>query len=114
MSRLLHYDSFTGLSQHHEYDSLTDTTRIITSGDSTPYLEINKKMANDNDFTKKGIQSEFWLYASIPPAVQVKWLIEEGLDIYNRHHGPRLSRKLEDPDWKYLKTTVKHHKIKPC
>jgi hypothetical protein len=112
MEKLLNFDPLTGLSEWHSYDPLTDTTTIKTMGDSTPYLEINKKMANDNDFTKKGIKSEFWLYASIPPAVQVKWLIEEGLDVYNRHHGPRLSQKLEDPQWKYLKTTVKHHKIK--
>jgi hypothetical protein len=112
MSRLIHRDPLTQLETWHSYDALTDTTTIETRGDCGPVLELNKVMANDDDMTKKGIKRGFWLYARIPPAVQVKWLIEDGIDIYNRDHGERISRKLEDPQWKYLKTTAGHHKFK--
>lgn len=110
--RFLSFDPTTGLSEWHMHDPDTDTTTIITRGDSEPYLEMNKKMANDVEFTRKGIKDEFWLYASIPPAIQVKWLIEKGVDVYNKHHGPQISRLLEDPDYRYLKTTTKYHKFK--
>jgi hypothetical protein len=110
--RLLSFDPITGLSEFHSYDELTDTTTIRTVGDCEPYLELNKAMANDDALTKDGMKSGFWLYASIPPAVQVKLLIEKGIDVYNKNHGARLSQVLEDPDYKYLKTTSKHHKFK--
>lgn len=110
--RLLSFDPLTGLSEFHSYDEATDTTTIRTVGDCEPYLERNKLMANDADFTKDGIKGEFWLYASIPPAVQVKLLIEKGIDVYNKNHGARLSKVLEDPDYRFLKTTTKVHKFK--
>lgn len=42
--------------------------------------------------------------ASIPAAVQLKWMVEEGLDAQNPEHADRLMRKLNDPDWAYLRT----------
>lgn len=42
--------------------------------------------------------------ASIPPIVIQKWLIEDGLDVWNPDHRDRLMRKLNDPDWRYLRT----------
>jgi hypothetical protein len=50
-----------------------------------------------------------WHYASIPTGLQMKWLIEEGLDVYDDNHWPRILRKLNDPEYKYLKTTNKYH-----
>jgi len=89
---------------------MTDETRIIHIGDSEPYLEQNKRQANDEDYTKKGIKNEWWKYASIPPAVQVQWLIEKGVDVYNPHHGKEVLALVNHPDYKYLKTTGKFHK----
>lgn len=110
--RLLSFDPVTGLSEWHSYDEATDTTTVRTEGDCEPYLERNKAMANDTEATRLGIKNEFWLYASIPPAFQVKLLIEKGIDVYNKNHGARLSQILEDPEYKYLKTTSKHHRFK--
>lgn len=110
--RLLSYDPITGLETWHDYDAQEDKTVIIYSADSKPVLEQNKAMTNDTDFSKKGIKDGWWLYASIPVMVQVKWLIEKGVDVYNKHHGPQISRLLEDPEYRYLKTTTGHHKLK--
>lgn len=110
--RLLSFDPITGLSVFHSYDEATDQTTYRTEGDCEPYLELNKKMANDTELTKQGIKSEFWLYASIPPAVQVKLLVEHGIDVYKQEHGARLSKILNDPEYRYLKTTWKTHKFK--
>ena len=110
--RLLNVDPVTGLQTWHEYDYLTDTTTVSYAGDPTPILETNKAMQNDPEFSKKGIKDGFWLYASIPAEVQVKWLIEHKVDILNKEHGPRISRLLNDPEYQYLKTTTGRHQFK--
>lgn len=96
----------------HSHDQLTDETIISYTADSTPVLERNKKMQNDDEYTKQGMKDEFWHYASIPVMVQMDWLINHGVDIYNKDHGPRISKLLNDPEYRYLKTTTGHHKFK--
>lgn len=110
--RLLSDDPYTGVKTWHEHDSLTDETRIIHTTDAEPVLELNKAMANDAEFSKEGIKRGMWLYARIPAGVQVDWLINHGVDIYNKDHGARLSKLLEDPQYQYLKTTSGHHRFK--
>ncbi len=110
--RLLSHDPTTGLYTWHDYDPQTDETTIGYTADSTPILEQNKAMAKDDEFSRKGIKDGWWLYANIPVEVQMKWLIEDGIDIYNQRHGKRISRKLEDPEYRYLKTTTGRHIFK--
>ena len=105
--RLLSHDPFTGLKTFHSYDALTDETTISYEADSSPIIELNKKLQNDADYSKKGIKREFWHYATIPVMVQMDWLINHGVDVYNKDHGARVSRLLNDPDYRYLKTTEK-------
>ncbi len=107
--RLIGHDEITGVSTLHEYDAQTNETTIIHVGDCEPYLEQNKRIANDDDVTKKGIKTGWWHYASIPPAVQVQWLIEKGVDVYNPHHSKEVLALINHPDYKYLKLTSKHH-----
>lgn len=112
MRRLIGTDEYTGISTHHEYDAETDTTMIIHSSDATPLLEQNKAKANDTDYSRKGIKQGWWLYASIPAIVQTKWLIEHGVDVYNKDHGAAIGKLLNDPEYQYLKTTTGHHRFK--
>lgn len=110
--RLLSTDPVTGLMTWHEYDHLTDETTISYSADSTPILEQNKAMQKDGDFSRKGIKQEFWLYASIPVAVQLEWLIHKGVDVTNKDHAKKVFELVNDPEYKYLKTTTGYHKPK--
>ncbi len=110
--RFLSLDPLTGLETFHEYDEATDETRIIHVSNDTPFIEQNKAMQNDADYSRNGIKQEFWRYASFPPGVQVKWLLEYGIDVWNRDHYDRITKKLEDPEWKYLKCTTAHHKLR--
>ena len=110
--RLLSVDPLTGLMTWHSYDPLTDETIISYTADSSPILEGNKMMANDPEYSKQGIKQEFWHYATIPVEVQMDWLINKGVDIYNRDHNAKVSQLLNDPEYRYLKTTHLHHKLK--
>ena len=110
--RLLSHDPVTGLLTWHSYDSLTDETIISYTADSTPILEANKRKANDPEYSRDGIKDEFWHYATIPVEVQMDWLINHGVDIYRKEDGPKISKLLSDPDYRYLKTTTGKHVIK--
>ncbi len=112
MSRiLLDKDPYTGISQYHDYDDATDTSRFISVGDAGPALELNRKIKNEIDIDS-GIKKDWWFYASIPPIFQLKLLAEKGIDVYKKSHGPRLSKVLEDPEYSHLKLTRKRHIIK--
>jgi len=110
--RLLHTDPITGLMTWHDYDPATDSMTIIHTSDAEPVLEANKAKQNDADISKKGIKQEFWQYASIPAGVQVDWLINKGVDINNRDHAKKMFELLNDPEYRYLKTTAGFHKPK--
>ena len=110
--RLLSYDPLTGLMTWFSHDSLTDESVISYTADSTPILERNKVMANDTEYSKRGIKEEFWHYATIPVEVQMDWLINKGVDIYNKDHTQKISQLLNDPEYLYLKTTQKYHEMK--
>ncbi len=110
--RLLSFDPCTGLKTFHSYNDLTDETFISYEAPSSPIIELNKTLQNDTDYSKAGIKQDFWHYATIPVMVQMEWLINYGIDIYKQEDGPRISSLLNDPDYRYLKTTEKHHKFK--
>lgn len=110
--RLLSTDPVTGLMTWHEYDAQTDEMTISYSADSQPILENNKSLQNENDFSKKGIKQDFWMYASIPVGVQLDWLINKGVDVNNKDHAKKMFALLNDPDYKYLKTTAGYHRPK--
>jgi len=109
---LIAYDSVNNIEQYMHYDEDTDEAHFESVGDATPVLEFNRMIANEGDIWKKGVKADFALYAKIPAIVQMKLLAEKGIDIYKKEHGNRLSKVLEDPDYRYLKTTSKRHIIK--
>lgn len=109
--RLLDHDSETGVTEWFHYDPLTGDVHIETVQDVEPILDVNKALANDEEFTKQGIKDEMWKYARIPNWVQVKWLNEYGPKNWpmHPHNAKLLFRLLNSPEWRYLKTTNKIH-----
>ena len=108
---LISWDPLNGIAQYHHYDYDTGTSIFESVGDATPVLELNKAAQNDPEIWKKGVKNDFALYARIPIIFQLKLLNEHGIDIYKKEHGPRLSKVLEDPDYRHLKMTTKKHII---
>jgi len=106
---LIAYDALNGIAQYHHYDSDTGDSTFESIGDAGPVLEQNKVLANEPEVWKRGVKQEFVLYASIPTILQMKWLVEEGIDVYKKEHAHRVSKKLEDPEYRYLKCTTHRH-----
>ena len=78
-------------------------TTISKSQEIGGHLDFNKAKANEMG---KRIYSDAYNHvASIPAILQVKWLQEEGLDIYNHDHAERLKRKLNSSEYRHLRTS---------
>lgn len=108
---LISWDPMNGIAQYHHFDVDTGTSVFESVGDAGPALEQNKMIANDPEIWKKGVKNEFALYASIPTIFQLKLLTEKGIDVYKKEHGARLSKVLEDPEYRHLKCTTRRHII---
>jgi len=109
MKRILDYDPLSGITTTFDYIPETDTTVIHREQDVSLILDANKALQNDDDVTKKGIKKSWWHYAQIPNIVIEKWLNEHGVDVYNKDHQKKVFKLLNDPEYRYLKTTSKYH-----
>lgn len=108
------FDPLTGITEIFHYDETTGTAYIESLQDVEPQLEENKRLQNNDDYTKHGIKNEFWNYAHVPAIVQLKWLQKYGPqnDPMKKGNEKLLFRLLNDPEWRYLKTTNKIHTAK--
>jgi hypothetical protein len=102
--RLLGYDPLSGIKTYHEYDHQTKKTAI---GYEYPHvdglLDWTKYLSNTgiDSYNKRRDMKHV---ACVPLSIINKWRLEEGIDIFNDDHWPRVKEKLNDPDWKFLRT----------
>lgn len=111
MKKLFNHDPVLGTTEFFHYDHFTGDVHIETVQDVEPILDWNKELANDTDRTQKGIKEGMWHYASIPIVVQLRWLNDYGMEAWPMKPGNEklLFMLLNDPDWRYLKSTGKIH-----
>lgn len=65
-------------------------------------LWLNKEQRNSGEGRDtRGLGT---MVARIPNAIVAKWLTEDGIDIWGGECQAELARKLNDPDWAYLRT----------
>lgn len=99
--RILDYDPMTGITEYFipgEGDSFS--TRIVQ--DVEPMLARNKAMQNEGKAHWRG-QGDFRLEASIPIGVQYEWKRRYGIEVWNPDHLKDVVKRLNDPEWRYLK-----------
>jgi hypothetical protein len=81
------------------------TITIRSIGADAPTLDHNATLralaTTDRGYSQTGDMKRV---ATIPAALIVKWRMEEGLDIHDPDHAERFMRKLNDPDYAYLRT----------
>lgn len=111
MKRMLDFDPLTRESVWMDYDDTDDSVRIIHEQDVVPILERNKAMANDCDFTKRGIRESWWKYASIPNTLIIKWKNELGINVFDKNHEKAVFKLLNSPEYQFLRTTHKKHGV---
>lgn len=109
VKRLVDYDPLSGMTTFCDYDPLTDITIVSREQDIESLLEKNKTLQNSDDYTRTGIKECFWHYASIPNILIEKWKVEDGIDVFNKDHAKAVYKKLNSPEYRFLKTTNKVH-----
>jgi hypothetical protein len=107
--RILDYDPLSKEYTSFQYDELNDDVIIGYHQDIENVLEYNKALANDADYSKRGMKESWWHYAKVPNLVQMKMKMEKGIDFHEPSHAPAVFRYLNDPENKYLRTTSKLH-----
>jgi hypothetical protein len=78
----------------------------VPTHDVSDTLDILKAKANDAQASRDGIKNEWWHYAHIPNSLLLKCQIEEGIDT---NDTKALLRKVNSPEYKYLKATALKH-----
>ena len=109
MKKILDHDPLTGITEIFHHDPNTDVSVIETVQDVGPILEVNKKLQNLPEYTADGFKSGWWHYGHIPDSIILKWKVEKGIDVFNPNDKDAVFKLLNDPEYKYLKTTHKHH-----
>lgn len=100
------YTSYTGV-RHFWRDNGDGTQSVISyqpEEQISAILDYNKALANENSGWSTGGGKMMRRMAHIPAIIQYKWLVEEGWNCMNPDHADRLDRKLNDPDYAYLRT----------
>jgi hypothetical protein len=109
--RVLDYDPLSGITRYFDYIPETDTSVVYSEQEGVNLiLDANKALQNDDQLTRDGIKKGWWHYAQIPNIIIEKWLNEHGVDIYNKDHEKKVYSLLNQPEYRYLKTTTKMHR----
>ncbi len=89
------------------YHAQPDRTFVIeTRQDVRPILERNKTLQTANDGFDR--RRDLARVASIPVVVQYEWLKRYGVNIFDPDQEKAVRRLLNDPEWRYLRTSEIH------
>lgn len=110
MERIIDVDPITGITTTFEYNAVGDETKIgMVFANNDHIIESNKWALGDLDKHKKQSKDGWAHYAKVPFDVIEKWKREEGINFWDANDWKRVMKKLNDPDYRYLKrTTYKH------
>ena len=107
MRKLLDFNPLTG--ERAVWESDGDKFRIVHEQDVTGIIDGNKRLANDEMYSRKHLKNDMLHYATIPNVVALKWKQEHGVDIFEKNDRKKVFSLLNSPEYKYLKTTTLTH-----
>jgi len=101
MSEGLLHASACGV-RHYWRPQADGSALIVSEQDTAAILDFNRAMATENDgYTPS---RDIRRAASIPLILVAKWLQEEGWNAFDPACSDRLKKKLNDPDYLWLRT----------
>jgi len=103
--RLLEYDPLTGISTYFEGDG-HGGFKIAQSQDVQKILDRNKRLANDTQYKRQGIKTDWYHFATIPVTILHEILQKYNLDWANNDDLPKIE-KIIQRDYKKLLTVNK-------
>lgn len=98
----------TGVREDYYWDDQEKKLTIRNRHDVTDIIESNKRQANETLDSRYGNEMMHHV-ADIPMALYMQWKTNEGVDILDGSPEAKkfLKRKLNDPEFRALKRTVK-------
>lgn len=95
--QLIDDGSFNGVRKWiRAFDEDEGTVQVRYEGNDSEIVEQNKR----SDGPDK--RSDMWHVGHIPASVGLKWLVEEGIDLWNPDHADAITRKLMCSDYRHL------------
>jgi hypothetical protein len=104
MPDFLDYDPLSGLRYDYSFNEDTGEASIHTSQNVQGLLDWTRGQAN-NGGTDSGIKKGWWLYAKIPPIVELQ-LRAKGINIHDPGATDRMIAEI-NANYPYLKCTEK-------
>lgn len=98
-TELAQYDVLTGIIERTILDG--DDMHVVRTQDVQPILDDNKRLMSLNDGYSPS--RDMKRVASIPLTVVEQWM-KEGIDIFDKNCAEAIRRKLNSPDYKFLRT----------
>lgn len=92
-----------GIQTSIRYDAARDDFLIRREADVEPIIQLNKQLYNDGT-GGYGPTREWRRAATIPNIILEKWLKEDGIRYWDPEDTPKLMAKLDDPEWRHLRT----------
>lgn len=96
------------LTQFDVKDNQSGEFGVLRKMDAQKIIDRNKSLQNDPSFNNGYTPSrDMQFVASIPPLLYEIWAKEAGIprkDIFGHKMTEVVRRKLNDPEWKYLRT----------
>lgn len=91
---------YAGDVAHYWRDDGEGGGEVVSMQDVSASIEANKRVQNEMSRYQK---QDYWAEAHIPDIIILKWLNEEGLNVFDKNAWPQVQRKLNDPDWRHLR-----------
>lgn len=101
MAKTLYLDTYDGIVEHLILDESEKRNIVKRSSDITANIEHNKQEYLSRKQNREGLGEKV---ASIPLSVVLLWKERYGVDLFDRNHQPAVTRLLNDPEWRHLRT----------
>lgn len=88
--------------QRRIFTDSAGTEHLVSVDDVEPVLDANKALQNDGS-NGYGPSRDLRRIASIPAIIAEKWLLEDGINVFDPDHAAAVRKKLNDPDYKWLR-----------
>lgn len=89
MSDFFEIDPVSGIRTDWKWNENDQQYTLQRTADVEPLLDYTKGMANEVGKNSKDIKKGWWLYAKIPPIVQVQ-MRAKGIEVGNPDHHQRM------------------------
>lgn len=91
------------IEQRFLYDNAEDKVVVQTFEDVGRSLAYNRQLQKDIDGYN---QARDWRWVARIPGIVVHMWMKEGINVYHIQDWPKVAQRLQDPAWRWLRTST--------